>query len=364
MNDLTNHDLLDAAFAKVLQHPSFSQYTREELLSCDAFCDMIRQSAHEDVIELQDELQEIAYETDDHNEASGFLSVFATLGGGSEEYPVVDEGVNLVGGDNFSNLNEARECFSDIPVENAELFTDWVIHISAEQRSLAHAAAMDALIKRVVRIPDSDLDARLAHHQVSTILYYALSDLSERLEFGNFACENLDEAFNVRQQIPGRLWQAFCSRPEQEVDQLIKKWWGPQADLPNDFYIALDWQREGYIKIHKGQRYHDTVAEFLLSSCQPGDPEYDLRSNHGIEALKLDPFLADDFYAALEHQESYGWLDSHDIPFRAAYINELFAAAVLDRQQVLSALDHGIAKHWDKLRLPGYKKLREHISQV
>jgi hypothetical protein len=362
MNDIANNDPVEAAFETVLQHPAFSQYTREELRSCDVFCDMIRQSEHEDVIELQDDLQEIACATDVHNEATGFLSVFAALGGGFEENPVVDEGIDLVGNGNLPNLKEARDCFSDIPVDDAERFIDWVIGIPAERRSLAHVAAMDALVKRVVRIPDKDYDARFAHHQVSTILYYALADSNEHLEFANFACENLDERFNVRQQIPARLWQAFCSRPEQEVEQLIKNWWGPRADIPHDFFIALEWQREEYFKIHKGKRYHDAVAEYILSSCEPGDPEDDLRSNNGIEALQLDPFLAEDFYEALKKMEAYRWLDSHDILCRAAYLNELFVSAVLDRQAVLSALDHGIAKQWDKPRIANYKKLREHIS--
>jgi len=362
MNDITNNDPLEAAFARVLQHPAFSHYRREELGSCGAFCAMIRQSAHEDVIELQDDLQEIAFETDDHNEASGFLSVFAALGGGLVENPVVDEGVNLVGNDKFASLEEAMNCFPDIPVEETERFTDWVISIPAEHRTLAHVAAMDALVKRVVRIADSDHDARLAHHQVAMILYYALADVGECLEFGNFACENFDKSFAVRQQIPVRLWQAFGSRPKQEVDQLIKKWWGRQANIPHDFFIALEWQRAGYIKIHKGKRYHDTVAEFLLSSCEPGDPEDYVRSNHGIEALQLDPFLSEDFYAALRQSGAYRWLDSHDIQFRAAYLNDLFAAGVLERQPVLAALDNGIAKHWDEARLAAYMKLRDYIS--
>ena len=84
---------------------------------------------------------EIAYETDDHNEASGFLSVFATLGGGSEEHPVVDEGVSLVGGDNFSNLKEARQCFADIPVEDVELFTAAVLDRQQVLSALDHSIA-------------------------------------------------------------------------------------------------------------------------------------------------------------------------------------------------------------------------------
>ncbi|MDC1287881.1 hypothetical protein N8198_08340, partial [Gammaproteobacteria bacterium] len=188
MNDITNNDPLEAAFARVLLHPAFSHYRREELSSCGTFCAMIRQSAHEDVIELQDDLQEIAFETDDHNEASGFLSVFAALGGGFGENPVVDEGINLAGNDKFASLEEASNCFSAIPVEETERFADWVISIPAEHRSLAHIAAMDALVKRVVLIADNDHDARLAHHQVGMILYYALADVGECLEFANFAC--------------------------------------------------------------------------------------------------------------------------------------------------------------------------------
>ena len=362
MNDIVDNNPVDAAFETVLQHPAFNKYTREELRSCDVYCDMIRQSAHEDVIQLQDDLREIAGETDDHNEATGFLSVFALLGGGFEETPVVDEGIHHVGNDQFSHLDEARECFPDIPVEDVDRFTDWVINIPTEQRSLASVAATDALVKRVVRIPDKDYDAELAHHLINTILYYALYDLSDHIEFANFACENLDGEFDLRQQVPTRLWQAFCSRPEQDVDQLIKKWWGQRANIPNDFFIALEWQRAGYIKIHKGTRYHDTVAEFILSSCSPGDPEDDRRSSHGIEALHLDPFLAEDFYAALKQKQPYRWLDSHDILSRAVYLNKLFAGDVLDRQRVLSALDHGIAEHWDEPRLASYQRLREQIS--
>ena len=339
MDDLTEQEILDAAFEQVLNQPSFKFYTRESLTSCRNFCEMIHQAPHEQVVQLMDPLNEIAMATDDHNEASGELITFIAIGGGLND---------------TQEAEQARAEFSAIPVTDTELFCDWVMGIPESQRELAHTAAMDALCKHVVRIRPDDSAANLTHQQLNLMLYYALSPIDELLEFGNFANENLDEDFPIREQIPDRLWDLFNSRPKEEVDKLFKHWWGGRSSIPNDFFIALDWQRQGYIEIHKGRKYLETVAEFLLHTCEP---------NYGIEALKLDPFLAEELYAGLMEKGPYRWLISHDVENRAEYLNSLFTAGVLEREPILTALDHGISNKWEMEFMTDYKLLREKIAR-
>ncbi len=38
---------------------------------------------------------------------------------------------------------------------------------------------------------------------------------------------------------------------------------GGRSSIPNDFFIALEFQRQGYIEIHKGKKYIETVAVFV-----------------------------------------------------------------------------------------------------
>jgi hypothetical protein len=338
MDDLTEQEILEAAFEQVLNHPSFKSYTRESLVSCRNFCEMIRQAPHEEVVQLMDSLNEIALATDDHNEASGELLTLIAIGGSlnttqEEEQPQAE--------------------LSSIPVTDAELFCDWVVGLSESQREQAYTAAMDALCKHVVRIKPDDSAANLTHHQLNLILYYALSPVEELLEFGNFANENLDEDFSIHEQIPGRLWELFNSRPKEEVDKLLKHWWGGHSSIPHDFFIALEWQRQGYIEIHKGKKYLETVAEFLLHSCEPC---------YGIEALELGPFLAEELYAGLMEKGPYPYLISHDVEKRAEYLNSLFTAGVLQREPVLAALDSGISNKWEMEFIEDYKLLREKIT--
>lgn len=338
MDDLTEQEILEAAFEQVLNHPSFKSYSRESLISCYNFCEMIRQAPHEQVVQLMDPLNEIAMATDDHNEASGELFTFVALGGGLNQD--MEEG-------------EALTEFGTIPVADTELFCGWVLDIPEPQRGQAYIAAMDALCKHVVRIKPDDSAANLTHHLINVILYYALSPLEELLEFGNFANENLDEDFPIREQIPGRLWELFNSRPKDEVDKLLKHWWGGRSSIPHDFFIALEWQRQGYIEIHKGRKYLETVAEFLLHTCEP---------SYGVEALKLDPFLAEELYVGLMEKGPYNWLISHDVEKRAEYLNSLFAAGALKREPIVAALDHGISNKWEMRFMKKFKSLREKIA--
>jgi hypothetical protein len=339
MDDLTEQEILDAAFEQVLNHPSFKSYTRESLISCRSFCEMIRQAPHEEVVQLMDPLNEIAMATDDHNEASGELLTFIAIG----------DGLN-----NIQEEEHPQAEFSPIPVTDTELFCDWVVSLPESQREQAHTEAMDALCKHVVRISPDDTAANLTHHQINVIMYYALAPLEELLGFGNFANENLDDDFSIREQIPDRLWELFNSRPKEEVDRLLEHWWGGRSTIPHDFFIALEWQRQGNIKIHKGRKYLETVAEFLLHTCEP---------SYGIEALKLDPFLAEELYVGIMEKGPYRWLISHDVEKCAVYLNSLFTAGVLKREPVLAALDNGLSNKWEMEFMEDYKLLRQKIVQ-
>jgi len=350
----------DAAYQMVLHHPYFANCTREDLTSCARFCDVLRNAPIEVVKDLFDALEIIAYETDDSNEASGFLLTLSTFGGGLIENPDPATGVDP----NLGNLTQSRERYQQVPVDSEAHFYDWVLSIPGHDRALAHTAAMDALAKRVARLPRGDHSAWLVHHNLFTLLYYGLSPVESLRVYGNYAAENLKTSHNIREQIPDRLWQLFNSRPAVEVKELIEKWWGTKADMPNDFFIALAWQREGHISIHKGKHYHEAVVEYLLHHCEPSDPNQDgpVRESYGVAALTLDPFLEDELYEGLENKSAYRYLATYDVPLRAAYLNELFSAGVLERSRILAALDNGIAKKWDRNGLKYYIALRDAIS--
>src|SRR5690606_1903106 len=101
---------VDAALAVVLAHPHFARHTRAELLNCDAFCAAVRSAPHDAVVELQEPLEEIAFATNDHNEAAGFLQYFVTVGGG------FDDGT----GDTASAGRE-------VPLESVTDFMAWAV---------------------------------------------------------------------------------------------------------------------------------------------------------------------------------------------------------------------------------------------
>lgn len=84
--------------------------------------------------------------------------------------------------------------------------------------------------------------------------------------------------------------------------------------------------------------------------------------HHGIQAIQLDPFPAEDLYQVLARPGPYRWLVSDDTPFRAGYLDSLFAANALDRARVVAAQDHGIAQRWDKASLCDYPALRDMIA--
>ncbi|PUA26406.1 MAG: hypothetical protein B0W54_21805 [Cellvibrio sp. 79] len=117
---------LDEAYRQVLMHPLFKHCTHADLFSCQTFCDVIRQSPVEEIRKLQDALELIAYETDDHNEAVGFLLNFVTLEGGFNNVPA-----------------DVEKSFESIPVEDADKFADWLISIPVAQRSDALIAAQN-----------------------------------------------------------------------------------------------------------------------------------------------------------------------------------------------------------------------------
>ena len=361
MNDDSADNPVNAAIERVLSHPAFSQYNRDDLGSCDRFCQMLRDTRHEDILELRRELEDIAYETDDHNEASGFLMTLINLGGGFNSPPLYDFDDDE---DNNIDMDMCRALYADIPMTDTEQFFDWAISVPVNEREPAYVAAMDALLKRVVRIRDDDYQAKLVHHQINIVLHYVLRGMPELLAFGNAAFDNLDSAFNIPEQIPQRLWQGFLSRSEDDVNRLIDKWWGPGSTVPQDFFLALEWQRAGYIHIHKGKYYYQTVAEYLLYYCEPDEDDRAgyVRSNHGIDAIRLDPFLEAELYEAIAGAKAYRWLISENIPHRAEYLNSLFAAGVLKRERILSALHHGISRKWDKQLIDRYQELLERLS--
>ena len=362
MNNSSERDCLDTAFQKVLSHPSFSRYTRENLGSCEKFCEMLREAQLEDILQCQEELEEIAYETDDHNEASGFLLALINLGGGFDTFSLIhDENAEKNGID----VQSCRAELPDIPVTDTEHFFDWAISVPTDQRVLAYASAMEALLKRVVRIKEDDYTSRLTHHQINIVLHYVLRGAQELLAFGNSASDNLEGDFNILEQIPPRLWEGFITRGDKEVSEIINHWWGPGSATPQDFFIALEWQRAGCIKINKGKYYYDAVAEYLLNSCEPGVAEANepVRGNHGIDAIRLDPFLEQELYEAVTREGSYRWLISENIPHRVSYLNSLFKSEALNRERILSALDNGISRNWDKGHIDEYKDLRERLVQ-
>lgn len=343
---------LDDAYQQVLAHPLFSHYTREDLSSCKTFCDIIRQAPAEEIRKLHEALELIAYETDDHNEAGGFLLSFVTLAGG------FNAGV-------FNNVPaQATEMFDSIPVDNAEKFADWVISIPTAQRENALAAARNAALMRIVRLKEDDYSARLHHHHVCTLMYYALENIDNLLTFGNYANESLPGHFNINDLIHPRLWEAFQSRPAAEIKRLIEKWWGEKSKLPHDFFIALEWQREGRINIHKSKGYGEAVAEFVLASCEPEDTNFHqhARAAYGIEAIQRHPFLAQDLYDALSIKPLFRWLVSDNQKYRAAYLECLFEAGALDRNKILSALEVAITQDRNKQYVTRYKQLKQLIS--
>ncbi|TGD73540.1 hypothetical protein E4634_10965 [Mangrovimicrobium sediminis] len=352
-----SNDVLDACIEQVLDHPSFAEVTRESLLSCERFCDVLREARHEDILELQEALEEIALETDDHNEASGFLMMLITLGGAGE----VATGGTPDCTSHADPMNTAAAAAKgEIPVADVEQFRAWAFTVPREQRSEAYLAALNALTRRVGKIEEDDYQARLAHHQINVLLHYILRDAREMLEFGNYAFDNVNSDFPMREQIPDQLWEAFNHRDASEVESLVAHWWGPGSVLPQDLPIALEWQRGGLISIHKGKKYLQAIAEYLLHYCTPGEDEDDIppRPSHGIEAIALDPFLADELYEALATQGGYRWLISEETAQRVAYLNAMFEAGALNRDRIVAALDHGISKKWDKPLLPRYQALR------
>ncbi len=337
---------LDEAYEQVQAHPAFSKYTQEEWSSCEMFCDIVRQAPAKTVIQLQEALELIAYETDNYGEASGFLVNFAALAGGFNNVPA-----------------SAAETFESIPVEDADKFADWLVSIPVNQRSDALAAARNLALKRVIRIKEGDYPARLNHQHVCTLMCYALESIDHLLVFGNYAKESLMDGLNIRDQIHPRLWEVFQSRPKSEIDTLVSKWWGEKSNLPHDFFIALEWQREGHIQIIKSKGYNETVAEFLLSSCEPGDPNFgSARLAFGIEAIQRYPFLAQDLYDALSKKPVFQWLISENLDSRAAYLESLFVAGVLDRSKLIEALELGISKDKDQEYVVRYQLLKKLIS--
>ena len=326
---------------------------------------MLRQAPQEVIVELRAELAEIALETDDHNEASGFLMLIMTLGGGLTEKPPSNRSLDEIDGPSDLHLGQEQKQFDHVPLDNLDQFIDWAMAIPATERELAYKAVLDARLKHGVRMRPDDRAGALRFHQIDIVTDYVLMDVKSIKKIGNFATNSLSSRFNVREQIPARLWDAFCSRGAQETDAIIAKWWGPKTTLPHDFFIALEWQRAGHIALHKGKNYPETIAEFILHNCEPGDADdkFTPRNNHGIEALQLDPFLEHDLYEALAQKAGYRWLNNHNIEKRAVYLDTLFDAGVLRRERILSALDHGIAKRWDAPFLENYQTLREKLRQ-
>lgn len=347
MFDFDDTPDLEKSLLAVLSHPAFSQYSAESLSSCDNFCEMLRQAPHDAIKELQAELQEIALETNDHNEASGFLLQICTLGGGFTDSP--------------ADHNDSKR---DIPLDDLDNFVDWVCSLSAAERKSAYLAVLDASMKCGLRLKPDDRAGRLRKRLIDTVSNYCLNDVGSMLKFGNFATENFSFDFNLSEQIPLRLWEAFQSRGEDETSRLITKWWGPKANVPQDFFIALAWQQAGHITIHRGKNYLESVAEYLLNCCEPGNPndKFGPRSSYGLEALSQYNFLADDLYEALSVKSSYRWLISRDVQICSDYLNSLFEAQALDRSRVIAALEHGIAKKWDAPLLDSYKELLARLA--
>lgn len=363
MFDLDDYPDLDNAYATVLGHAAFMQYNRDDLVSCATFCDMLRQAPQEAIIALQAELAEIALETDDHNEASGFLMLMMTLGGGLSETSPTNHDWNTGDGNFLSGRGEAREYFDAVPLDDLEKFIEWAIRIPGAERELAYKSILKARMIYGLRMQPDDRAGALRLHQIDIVADYMMTDLKSINTFGNFATHSLSIDFNVREQIPARLWESFCSRDKKEADTIIAKWWGPKSDLPHDFFIALEWQRAGLITIHRGKHYAKTIAEFILHTCEPGDAydKFTPRNSHGIEALCIDPFLEYELYEALAQEQGYRWLNSDNIQKRVAYLNSLFDAGALSRPRILVALDHGIAKRWDAPLLESYLALREQL---
>ena len=353
---MATQDPLDNTFNKVLNHPSFSHLNRATLSRCEGFCDAISAPPHEDVVTLKIALNKIAMATDNPNEASGFLFPLPTLGGGLSEQVAPDSP--------FNNLKAARLAYPQIPISHIADFTEWATQIPSAMRALAYTAATDALIKRKIRIRPHDYSANLVHANINTLLYYILCNVESCLALGNMASQNLNSDFTIAEQIPAYLWEAFNSRPPIEIKALIEHWWGPKAEVPHDFFIALEWQRVCYINTNKGKHYAITIAEFIFHHCEPAEPDFEpnYRQSYGIQAITKDPFLADDIYQAITQKPAYCWLISHNIPHRAAYLNSLFSAGALERPRILAALNSGIAQQWDKRQLKYYQQLRELIA--
>src|SRR3990167_2264007 len=108
MFDFEDYPDLELAYTQVLDHPAFKQYNRSDLASCATFCDMLRQAPQEVIVELRAELAEIALETDDHNEASGFLMLIMTLGGGLTEKPPSNRSLDEIDGPSDLHLGRNK----------------------------------------------------------------------------------------------------------------------------------------------------------------------------------------------------------------------------------------------------------------
>ncbi|GAB1256763.1 hypothetical protein NBRC116494_12650 [Aurantivibrio plasticivorans] len=347
MFDFEDTPDLDEAFESVLANASFAEYSRESLASCETFCEMLRQAQHNDIVTLNKELAEIALETDDHNEASGFLMTIVNLGGGLET---------------FESPNEAT---IDIPLDSADEFVDWVVSIPANEREATYQRVLDAQMKRGLRLKDDDLATQLTLHQIGIIRDYALNSVKMIKEFANFATEHLDNKFPIEQQIPDRLWEAFSSRGEKETTKIVEKWRGSKANTPQDFFIALEWQRLGYITIHQGKHYAETVAEYILASCEPIDSEAERHAlaQQAERAIERYPHLKHEFIEALGKKEAYRWIVSHDMVSRTRYIKQLVDADILESHQLLDALDTGISKRWNSSFLKECIALRNEVAE-
>lgn len=121
---------LDRAFDAVLAHPHFASFSREDLLLCPTFCAAVRTAPHEALVALQRDLEEIAFATDDHNEASGVLLLTTTLGGGLQ-------GVTARG---------------DLPVGDPTAFAELVISTPHEDRAALALEVTDARLRHLASL--------------------------------------------------------------------------------------------------------------------------------------------------------------------------------------------------------------------
>ncbi|TCS41141.1 hypothetical protein [Reinekea marinisedimentorum] len=336
---MDNYDLnLDTALSTILDVAAFKQYKREDFYCCDSFCDIVSNTPFEVVQQYQAELSVIGLETDDHNEASGFLMRALAFGSATQEN-------------------------TDIPVTDSAEFFDWAISIPNEERPEAHARALSALTNQVRKLKSKDSARWLEHNRICTILEYVLQDVEEIKRFSHSAFEHLDTSFTFADLMPQDLWIGFNSRPSAEVDTLIDIWWGPKSRTPKDIFFALEWQRAGYISIHQGKGYQETIAEYLLCKCEP-DPDNDHKdtTNEGLNALNADPFLEQELYECLSQRKYFGWLVSLQPQHRAVYFNTLFTENVLSRERILSILDTGISNNWEEEGIKYLQELRNLIS--